>query len=365
MTESEAGRVAVYDPAGEISLLSLAAVLLRWRRPIAALIVIGGLFGAVRGLRTPVMYESSATFIPQSSESSPSGLASAASQLGLRAPGGAGSTQMYVALLTTRALLERIALDSIDLTDETGTRRVAVTEVLGVSAPTPAKRTAAAVSALRGMINATEVRSLNGVNVTITSGSPAVSKGIAERLVRGVNEFNLQTRRSQATAERQFVEVQADLAQRALRDAEDRLQAFLQRNRDIAGSPMLTFERDRLQREVTLRQELATNWLQNREEVKIREVRNTPVITVFEDPRLPTSPMPRKIGQKAALGAMAGGVLGIVLAFFAHGMARARLLSTDAAQEFFAQLERATPRALRRVTWARWSGRTRPGAERS
>lgn len=364
MTESDAGRVAVYDPAGEISLLSLAAVLLRWRRPIAALIILGGLFGAVRGLRTPVMYESSATFIPQASESSPAGLASAASQLGLR-PSGTGGTQMYVALLTTRALLERIALDSIDLSDETGTRRVAVTEVLGIRAPTATKRTAAAVSALRGMIDASEVRSLNGVNVTITSGSPAVSQGVAERLVRGVNEFNLQTRRSQATAERQFVEVQADLAQRALRDAEDRLQAFLQRNRDIAGSPMLTFERDRLQREVALRQQLATNWLQNREEVKIREVRDTPVITVFEDPRLPTAPMPRKIGQKAALGAMAGGVLGIVLAFFAHGIARARLLSTDAAQEFFAQLERATPRALRRVTWARWSGRTRPGAERS
>jgi uncharacterized protein involved in exopolysaccharide biosynthesis len=166
-------------------------------------------------------------------------------------------------------------------------------------------------------------------------------------LLRGVNRFNSETRKSQAVAERQFVEARAAEAEIALRQAENRLQDFLQRNRVIGGSPELAFERDRLQREVTLRQQLYTSLLQNREEARIREVRDIPVITVIEAPQLPVLSEGRKSVFKALLGALVGSVVGLLIAFFTHVMTVTRRQSSSEAREFFTLLEGATPRFLR------------------
>src|SRR5438067_2285669 len=83
--------------------------------------------------------------------------------------------------------------------------------------------------------------------LSVTTQWPSVSLALAEKLIRGVGTFNVERRRSQAAAERQFVDAQAAESERALRDAENALQSFLQRNREYGGSPQLPFERDRLQ----------------------------------------------------------------------------------------------------------------------
>src|SRR5207245_3853543 len=119
-----------------------------------------------------------------------------------------------------------------------------------------------------------------------------VSLGIADRLLAGLNQFNLSARQSQAAAERRFVEGRLEEARASLRAAEDALQRFLQANRQIANSPQLTFQRDRLDRDVTLQQQLVTGLVQQYEDARIREVRDTPVITVIERPAIAVRPDP-------------------------------------------------------------------------
>ena len=332
----------------EISLLVLGAVLLRWRRRIIPLSLAGAGLGLAAGLLTTPVYTSRARFLPQVSEGSASGLALVASQFGIRVPtsGGAWGPPVYVELLRSRVLLEPIALDTVVLAEEGG-RRVALMDLLEVDAPTPTRRADRAVTALARIVKSREIRALSAVEVTVTTRWPSVSLTLAERLVRGVNQFNVETRRSQAAAERQFVEVQAGEAERALRDAEDRLQGFLQRNRVIT-SPELDFERDRLQRQVALRQQVYTSLVQNREEARIREVRDTPVITVLEEPRLPVVPQARKPVFKGLLGALAGAMLGALIAFVAQGLSGARRHPSGEAREFFELVEEATPRFLKR-----------------
>jgi uncharacterized protein involved in exopolysaccharide biosynthesis len=171
---------------------------------------------------------------------------------------------------------------------------------------------------------------------------------LADRLVSGVGRFNVERRKSQAAAERQFVDGLAAEAERDLRTAEDGLQSFLQRNREMGGSPQLVFERDRLQREVALRQQVYTSLLQNREEARIREVRDTPVITVLEDPRLPVVAEPRKTVLKALLGGFGGVLLGMLITFLGQGLAGARTAPNKEEREFFALLAAATPRFRKR-----------------
>lgn len=333
-----------------ISFAAWGTLLLRWRRMIVAMGLLGIGIGLASGLLSTRVYVSSATFIPQGSEmGTSSGIALAASQFGIRVPntGGGWGPPIYVELLRSRALLEPIALDSI-LVAEQGGRRVAVMDLLEVRASNLPQRVDRAVRALRGLIAATEDKKLGAVKVTATTRWPSVSLALANKLVRGVNQFNLETRKSQAIAERQFVEARAAEAERALRDAEDRLQVFLQRNRAIAGSPELSFDRDRLQREVALRQQLYTTLLQNREEARIREVRDMPVITVLEDPQLAVTGEPRRVGKKIVLGALVGGILGVLAAFVAQAVAAARRTPSEEAEEFFQLVKEVTPRFIKK-----------------
>jgi hypothetical protein len=337
MTEPTADGGPAYPGDEDNSLLVLGSVLLRWRRTIVALGLSGAVVGLAWGLLSTRVYMSWATFIPQGAEQNMSALAQAASQFGVQLPAGAGDVwgpPVYVELLQSRAMLEPIALDSVVVAEQAG-RRVALMDLLDVEAPTPAWRVQRTIVALRKMIRPSELKRIGAVRVTVTTRWPSVSLALAQRLVRDVNRFNFETRKSQAAAERQFAEVQAREAERSLREAEDQLQLFLQRNRDFANSPVLAFQRDRLQRDVALQQQMYVKLLQNREDAKLREVRDTPVITVLEDPRLAAVRESRRSLLKALLGGVVGAMLGAFIAALRHWAAAARRRPSPEAQEFF------------------------------
>jgi uncharacterized protein involved in exopolysaccharide biosynthesis len=166
-------------------------------------------------------------------------------------------------------------------------------------------------------------------------------------LLQRVNEFNIETRKSQASAERHFVETQAASEEQALRDAEDRLQTWLERNR-VATSPELIFERDRLQREVGFHEQLYTSRMLSLDDARTREIRDTPVITILDAPRLPSVGMPRRSIQMGAYGALAGAALGMLIAFIAQGWNRGRRAQSADAREFFHALGDMVPRFLKK-----------------
>lgn len=351
MTAPGASGAPVYVEEKEISILSLASTILRWRRPILALALIGGAWGAWTGLSSTRVYRSSAVFIPQGSDPGSSALARAAGQFGITVPatGGSWGPSVYIELIRSRALLEPMLFDTVTVA-ERGSRSMSLPEIFGVATTaTPDQRIDQTYSMLAGSVSAEEARALGGVRIHVTTAWPSVSKALADRLLRRLNEFNLETRRSQAAAERQFAEVQAAEAALALHDAERRLQAFLRSNRAITGSPELTFEHDRLQRDVALRQQIYSSLLQSREEARMREVRNLAVISVFEKPRLPRIPESRKTVKKTIIGGLTGGFIGVMLAFIAQMFTKARGATSSEAREFFSLLEQAKPRFLRKT----------------
>lgn len=308
-------------PEGE----SMAVALLRSRGKLLMWFAVAGLVGGIAtALIIPRKYVSQATFIPQSTETQGSGLELAASAFGVKLPntGQTWGPPVYVELLRSRMLLEPLALDTMTLKEEGGRRATVMDLVKAPDVPQP-QRIEKAVKKLRKIVLASEDKRLNAVVLTVRTKWPSVSQAMAEELVAGVNRFNLETRKSQASAERQFVERQAAEAQRALRFAEDSLQEFLQENRRT-GSPRLTFQQDRLERSVSLQQSVLTSLLQKREEVRAREVRDVPVITILEYPKLPATPEPSRALMFGVIGLVAASVLGVIVGLVLEGMAMAR-----------------------------------------
>jgi hypothetical protein len=344
-----------YSNSDELSLFGLIAVLLRWRRIIMLATILGVALVLAAAFALPRQYVARSVFLPQDADPSGSTLALAASRFGISVPRPSNSwdAPIYVELLHSQALLEPIAVDTIRIAEKGG-RSMPVMDLLGVKGSTPAQRLDRAVSKLRTIVSAAEDKKLGAVKVRVSTRWPSVSLGIAERLLSAINRFNVETRKSQAVAERQYADTQAVAAEAALRAAEDRLQYFLQRNRDIASSVDATFERDRLQRDIDLRQQVYASLVQNREEARLREVRDTPVITVLETPKLPAFPEPRQLALKSILGALFGFLFGVGLALVADTIGKARRAPNDKAREFFEAVEEVTPKFVRR----RKSGRT-------
>lgn len=278
-----------------ISLLWIVAVLLRDRRTLLLFTGIGMVLGLLVALLRAKTYTTTLSFIPQAAQDARrAGLASLAGQFGipLGALGGAAeSPQLYADLLTTRSVLAPIATDSFALGQDS-TRREPLAVFLDADDDEPAISTENTLRALRTKVISASVaaRTTGMVTVRVRTESPYVSLAIAERLLKGLNLFNLVTRQSIAREERQFTEKRLASAREELRSAEDVLQRFLQANRQVGESPALTFQRDRLQREVGLQQQVVSSLAQQYEENRIREVRDTPVITVFERPVLPAKP---------------------------------------------------------------------------
>lgn len=341
---------ATADP---FSPLSFAALLLRRRRAILTFMAAGGLLGLLSGLLQHRTYRSTAVFLPQSNDlgASAAGLALAASQFGVKLPqlGGSWGPPVYTAVLRSHELLAQLAADTLVVVEEGG-RRATLIDLLEIRGRSEAERVDRAVLTLRKRIEVREVKQINGVEVSVKSRWPSVSLAVAERLVDEVHHFVQVTRQSQASAERQFAEARAVDAEQQLRTAEDRLQSFMQRNRVFTGSPELTFQRDRLQRDVSLRQQLYNAMLQAREEARVREVRDTPVITSLESPALPVLPEPRRSVLKGAAGVLGGGFIALVLALFADGLAGARRAPSEEAREFLRLVDEAVPKVLRRRT---------------
>lgn len=327
-------------PSGELSLLAIGAVLFRRKWLVAGIALVGGLVGATIGLLTPIRFVSSATFLPQAAGAPAAGLAAAASQLGLNVPSASGTwgPGIFVQVLESRSILEPIATERFKVPEQSG-HESPLPDLLGFGKLREPMRTEMTLRALQGrVVSATEDRRLGTVTLHVMAPWPSLAQTLAQRLLTAVNDFNFQTRKSQASAERQFIEGQLAEAQSSLLASENRMQAFLSANRNFGNSPQLTFERDRLQRDVSLRQQVYTSLVQSREDARIREVRDTPVITVIEAPALPLERQPRGTATKAIGGLLLGAIVATILVFAVEALERADENGSESARSVLSGL---------------------------
>ena len=310
-------------PDDEISLWEVLAVLLRRRGTI---VVTGVMFVAAAlayTLLKPQEYTTQASFRPQGSEAGASGLLALAGQFGINVPGASGedlSPAFYQELLASHEILQRVA-DRAYTVEGEGT--VALVDLLEIEKDTEPLRVEVAIERLREeLVSISLGRETGIVTLEVTTEWPDLSQEIAERLLAELQVFNLETRRSQAAAERMFIEARVDSARVALNAAEDSMQRFLQLNRRIEDSPELTFQRERLQREISRQQQVYTGLVQSFEQARIAEVRDTPVLTILQAPYLPPGPDRRGLLLALALGVVLGGMGGVVLAFVVEAIRR-------------------------------------------
>jgi uncharacterized protein involved in exopolysaccharide biosynthesis len=310
--------------AGEerVSLLRVGAAIMRHRVLVLSTAGIIVLLVAAKLLLSPRVYTTESSFIPQSN-SPTSNFSGIAAQIGIALPMAepGRSPEFYASLITSRQVLGAVVDTSFMLP---GTGPITLVEHYESSGDTPALRREEAMTSLEKNLETTVDATSGVVELRATATDPALALMINQRVLDLVNEFNLHTRQSQAAMERRFTEGRLEEVRGELREAEDRQQRFLQRNRDYQNSPELLFQAERLQREVEFRQQLYTVLAESYERAKIDEVRDTPVITVVERPELPARPDRRGLLKWGLVSLILGLILGAILALTREALARTR-----------------------------------------
>jgi uncharacterized protein involved in exopolysaccharide biosynthesis len=304
------------QPQEDLTLVGLLAFLLGHRRVILGTGLVAFLLVGVYTFVRPRTYTSSARFMPQSSEGALSRLSGLAATFGVSVPvSDAGSSPAFYAdLLQSRDVLRRTVETRYAFATPDDSAHGTLIELFRERGATPAVRRDAAAKDLLRAIDVTVGRETGTVELEVSTRWPELSRQVAARMIELVSDFNLHRRQTKAGAERQFVEGRVTEAQDSLHAAEARLQGFLQRNRDYRNSPPLLFEYNRLDRELSMQQQVYTSLVQSYEAARIDEVRNTPVITLMEAPDLPAKPDPRLALLKGMLAGIVGLGLGALFA---------------------------------------------------
>jgi uncharacterized protein involved in exopolysaccharide biosynthesis len=326
--EQEARHVPKSADAG---LLQIASVLLRNRWIIAGSAIVLAAVVVTAGLMNERTYTASTVFMAHfEGGSAVSGIAA---QFGLRLADKPGQTPAFYAdLLRSRSILAAAVQSQYSPTDSE--ERSELLDILDVSGPNDVVRLEKGVMALSKMLNVRTNWDTGVVTLSVTTQHPWLSEQLVSRLLELVNDFDLTRRRSQAAAEREFVASALEERSAQLRAAENALERFFTENRHFSGSPALSLQQERLQREVLLRHGVVMSLAQAFEQARIDEIRNTPVITVVEPPV--ASPLPDRRGllMKGVLAILLGASMGLFITFIREYFRRTAVEQPEQLQEF-------------------------------
>jgi tyrosine-protein kinase Etk/Wzc len=323
MTHREEGRVSeiAYIPSDPVpggppppslTLFQVMGFLLRSRNLIVLTALAGLVLTATVTLLLPRSWTARAAFVAESDNQAAEALATLAGQIGVVVPNQDpnDSPEFYRDLILSRSILTAVAEAPITLGDKRG-----LPEILDVSPYRDASPEDEAARVLRDEIVSVATSRQSGL-VTISAKTrwPEVSTHIVRSIVDEVNAFNIDARQSRATNERRFLEERLKVARDSLEAAKAVLVSFLETNRALRDSPLLQMQRDDFRQAVALREGVVSSLAQAYEQVRLREVRDIPVISIVEPPLPPVRPDRRLLVYKAILGLALGALMGMMLA---------------------------------------------------
>jgi len=296
-----------------LSTLKIINLILQYRRMIIRsscvlfLIVVGYSYQQQRSFTV------TASFLLEMSDVPNASILGLASQFGVTMPntGTNLSPAFYAALLRSRPIITQIVEHPYSFTADGEDFTGDLMNLFEISKESYQKRREAAIKLMEEKISVRAERDTGLIKFYVTTPWAPLSTEVSAKILELVNTFNLETRQTRAEGERRFIAGRLDTVRLEMKSAEDALQLFIDQNNRWPDSPQLTFNHDRLQREVLMRQQIVTSLSQSFEQARIDEVRDTPVITIVEKPEIPVYPNPRNLYVKGLLGLVLGALISI------------------------------------------------------
>lgn len=155
------------------------------------------------------------------------------------------------------------------------------------------------------------------MSIRFTAGDPGPAASITHRFLSHLTERVRSIRTSKTRQTLDFVSQRFENAKQELRQAEEELARFTDRNQSI-NSARLQTERDRLQRQVRFASDLYSDLQKQVTQSRIEVQRSEPVITIVEEPVPPLERSSPKRTILLVMSVILGFLAGVVLAFVSY-----------------------------------------------
>jgi uncharacterized protein involved in exopolysaccharide biosynthesis len=178
----------------------------------------------------------------------------------------------------------------------------------------PSEEEDEALKSISDKISAAVDKETGLMTISVTAGGPQVASSLSESFL---DHFTTRVReiRTEKVRERlDFVEGRFKDAEQELEQTEDRLAQFLERNQNPTTAT-LQFRRDRLQRQVSFKEQLYSELQSQLTQTRLDLQRQQPVVTVVEEPVPPMQRSAPKRTQIVLTFLVVGGLFGVGGAF--------------------------------------------------
>ncbi len=314
--------------ADDDAILGTVAWRLLARRSFIARTVAVAILGTLIGsLILPRWYSTTLSFTPQQSRRAPTGnLSGLAAQFGVALPTSEASQSpgFYAQLVVTQAILGSLTKLNLSADSAGASRARPLAELLDVEESDPRREREEVVKELRKRISASAEVRTGVVSINVKMHDPVSSWRLTTVLLNALTGYNLETRQGQARAERKFAERRLQETESELKSAEEALRVFSLSNREMQRSATLALEEQRLQREISSKSQVYQTIVQAYEQARLEEVRDTPVLSIIDQPRIAGRPDSLRLGVRLAIAGVLGLGLAIGLTLFRDLVLRLR-----------------------------------------
>ncbi len=339
----DAPELEILGSREETSLFGFANVLLKYRGMIAVLIVAFGLFGAFKFYFTIPSYTTRIGInVAANQQSDVNGLAA---QLGIaHSTASAEEVAFFSELLRSPPLLHLVVAGPFTVQTKKGSVSGPLSRFYGLKGPAKVHEDEMTNTLNAGLRVSGSSRTGN-IWVYVEAPFPDLAQQVARKMIALIDDYSRARKHAQAAAEREFIEGRVAESKAELQIAEDKVVQFRVENRDFS-SPSLGMTNARLQRDVTMKQQLYTSLLQSYDRARIEAARTLTSVTVLENPERPLEPEQSAALSYPLLGAIAGLMIGIVLAFVRERLAETAAAPTPAFDHYL-ELKRQAIRDLK------------------
>ena len=250
-------------------------------------------------------------FSPASARAS-SRLQGLASQFGMGGalPGG-GSQFSIKDLLQSRRINRKIIYKKWDT--QKFEQPVNLIEYFEIEGETRSEKFLSAYKSIKEKITVNRDEETMLFTITVMMPEAQLAADVANYITTLVEDYVQHEQKTATKKNLEYVEKRLDTVKKELKNAEEALKRFRERNRIISESPQLQMEMSRLQRKVTIKQEVYLQLQKEREMAEIELVKETPVVNVLDEAVKPEQRAKPKRKLIVIVGTFAGFFLSLLI----------------------------------------------------
>ncbi len=296
----------------EIDLLEVFLKIWAYKRFIIIFTVLVAVGSIVYSLVAEPQYEASVKLYKKTSEGQSSRIQGLAAQFGMGGAVPGGSSQFNIKdLLQSRRINKKIIYK--DWETKEFDKPVNLIEYWEIEGETKEEKFLKALESIKDKITVNKDEETQLITITIMMPEAQLAADIGNYVTKLIEEYVQNEQKTTTKQNLQYIEKRLETVKKELTQAEEELKRFRESNRVIQSSPELQMELGRLQRQVTIKQEVYLQLQKEREMAEIELVKETPVINVLDEAMKPEERAKPKRKLIVIVGTFAGFFLSLLI----------------------------------------------------